>query len=206
MSNGELFDGTKYEVYVEPTEFLCYSCEETITDDDPYFDSRQYTDRGELCYGCYEYDLNYASTAVWVRPDDEVVKYYVGDHVIMNEWGDTEFYEGDPILSRGYHSTDGWRGYNETRVEGWEEIKSLTGWTTGDWGDFVGERKRPFNEWSQELCGGKLDPPCEVIITFDPTSNVFSTAVGVWVPEGAHDTFMGWLGEDRAEQLDRALT
>jgi hypothetical protein len=208
MSNGELFDGAKYEVYVEPTEFDCFSCKETFTDDDPYFEDRRWVDNnqgcGELCFGCYEYDLQHASHATWIH-DGEVKRFYIGDHVIMDEYGEEEFYRGEPEFSRVYHSTSGWRGYFETTVAGHVEVPGLTGWTTGDWGDATGNRKATFNDWAEALAKGEIESPVPVIIISDPTSNIFSIAIGVWVAEDDLETFTAWQGDDRAEQLSEAL-
>jgi hypothetical protein len=140
---------------------------------------------------------------VWslIEPDSEPVKYLVTDSFALqyDDWS----VEVDGFLSRSYHSTDGWRGYHETKIEGFIELKDLTGWTTG-YTDSSVSRKEFLNNWVQALFEGRLNPPCEVGICFDPTSNVFSTAVGIWTKEDDADTFKEWLGGDY-DTLSNAL-
>lgn len=191
-----------YDLAVEiPTP--CASCEEDMYESD---DDVQWSNVLEdmVCYSCYENDLSYVSVITFYGPEplgryEDRHKIYVGDITIMDQYGD----EPDVNVTRTYHRTDGWRGYQETRIEGWSEVTS--GWTTGNWGDYTGQRKATFNEWAEALHDGEILPPCEVAIIADPTSNVFSTAIGVWVRDEDMDTFMEWLGEGMLEDLEEAL-
>lgn len=156
------------------------------------------------CWGCYEMDMTYASRIVIIEPYpldryEDRMTVTVGDLFIEDMWGE----EPDIDVTRTYHRTDGWRGYNETRIAGWSEVTS--GWTTGNWGDYIGQRKATFNEWAQALSEGEIVPPVRVAIIADPTSNVFSTAIGVWVKDEDVDTFTDWLGEGMLEDLEEAL-
>lgn len=180
------------------SEIKCTECEEAI---DPDNDDCQWSNVKEdwVCYGCYESDLSYVSTVTYIRPGDDPFKVYVGDLTVMNEWGD----EVDDVR-RGYTHTDGWRGYHTTRLDGWTEI--VDGWTTGNWGDGTGARKATFNEWAEALYTGDLEAPCEIAVVADPTSNVFSTAVGVWVADENVDLFNEWLGEEQHEELYASLS
>jgi hypothetical protein len=159
----ELFDGSKYEVYLEPTEFTCISCAEVITDENHYFDDRRYIQsdkaEGDICWPCYEWSLEGASTAHVVR-DGEVTTYKVTDYFAMDQWGEEPWATDDVFFSRGWVSTDGWRGYGYTKVEDWEEVPGLSGWTTGGWGDATSNRKQTFNEWASGVVSGKLRYPC----------------------------------------------
>lgn len=154
-----------------------------------------------VCWGCYESAQQYPSV-VTIIEGGEVKKIYVGDLDIHDEYG-------DPIdskklnIKREYISTDAWRGYENTTIEGWEDV--LDGWTTGSWGDSVALRKADFNNWAEALITQEIYPPCAVAIVTDPTSNVFSTAVTVYVKKDNVQTFRSWLADDY-EDLHHSLT
>ena len=179
----------------------CIECEEEIEVDEygePEWDV-QYWEDGIQCLRCYQ--CEYPSTVYHYVPGVEVSHetakipmFYVYDHGFMDQWGDTEPYGVDLGLSRTYHCSSGWRGHNETRPTGdWHEVKA--GWTTGDWGDWTANSKRDANQWMEDLITGEADCPVEVVIAFDPTSNVFSTAVGIWVRDEDAETFIEYIGE-----------
>ena len=172
-----------------PETHECGNCKETIN---PEVDDCQWSPIAEewFCWGCYESDTSDASTVTVVVGDGEPQKFYVADNFVFNQYGD------EPMgfkLSRTYTSTDVWRGYYTTTIEGW--VDALNGWTTSAWGDSVGERKSVFNDWMEDIISGDKFPPCQVAFVCDPTSNVFSTAITVLVPADAVDTFRDWLGE-----------
>lgn len=178
-----------------------YKCPECETEINPDVDDCRWSPIAEeyFCWGCYESDVQYASTVVIVE-DNNVRKYMVADNFIEDEYGD----EPRGIeFTRTYHSTDGWRGYHATSIDGWTDV--LDGWTTGAWGDAVGNRKANFNSWAEDIIGLNVYPPCPVAIVSDPTSNVFSIAITVLVPENSVDLFRDWLGED-ADYLNNALS
>lgn len=179
----------------------CPDCEQTF---DPDTDYLRWANLSEewLCEPCYDSECQYVSTVVLFGPDypdtgEGPAKVYVGDRFSMNQWGD----EPDLKVSRTYHRTDAWRGYHVTKIEGWTEV-GLEGWTTGGWGDPIADRKQTFNEWVESLADEP--PPVNVAVAADPTSNVFSTAVTVYVEDGKADEFDQWLNGDR-EALYEAL-
>lgn len=185
-----------------PETHECPECEAII---DPEDGDCQWSNIYDTyyCWSCYESDVQYAST-VTVVEEGAVEKFTVADAFVFDQYGE------EPLrlrFSRAYHSTDGWRGYHETSMSdqngAWVDV--LNGWTTGAWGDSVGERKAVFNEWAENIISGELFPPCAVAIISDPTSNVFSTAITVRVPADSVDLFRDWLGED-SEQLHNSLS
>lgn len=156
----------------------CLDCEETF---DPYNDGGDYSEPrdGWICQSCWSESFNSASTAFFVE-GGEAVKYLVTDNGVF----DAEYLEpANDVLTRAYHRTDGWRGYYETRPTGdWTEVQA--GWTTGNWGDSISDSKQAFNRWAEALIKGETDPGHPVWVIADPTSNVFSTAIGVFAPVG----------------------
>lgn len=156
-----------------------------------------------LCESCYESESQYASTVLLFGPDypatrgDGPQRIYVADRFSMNMWGD----EPELDVKRTYTSTDAWRGYYTTTIDGWVEV-GLEGWTTGGWGDPTADRKRTFNDWVESLAD--VEPPVNVAVATDPTSNVFSTAITVYVAEDDREAFDEWLNGDR-EVLRDAL-
>jgi len=161
-----------------------------------------------LCESCYENDTQYASTVFLFGPSsfgsthgDGPFRCYVTEDVSMTMWGD----EPNLDFKRTYHPTDGWRGYHVTKIDGWVEV-GLDGWTTGGWGDPTAERKQPFNNWIEEMTEEDgIVPPVDVAVALDPTSNVFSTAVTVYVEDGNREAFLEWLNGGFAE-LEEALS
>jgi hypothetical protein len=176
----------------------CAECGETI--DGPYADDARWSPVKEamVCWPCYESASQYASV-VYVIDGDGVTKVYVHDLDVHNEWGD----EIDLPATRTYVHTSAWRGYYTTTVEGFVEVE--TGWTTGGWDDPIAHRKQTFNDWAQSLIEGEIVPPVRVVLTFDPTSNVFSTGVGVLVRTDDVESFEDWIG-DTARVLHDSLT
>ncbi len=153
----------------------CAGCGESIEEDE-YRPSQN----GDDLYHdeCWFSEFDYAST-VWIIQGEEPQKVLVCSHGTYDgEY--LEDYDGALTISRAYHRTDGWRGYYETRLEGFEEVEA--GWTTGNWGDAISASKQDFNTWAQSLIEGKATLPegLTVVLAFDPTSNVFSTAAGVF--------------------------
>ena len=182
----------------------CDHCEDQIdTESDVFYGSE--TNGGTYCRGCYESDVREASTVFLTGPDypatsEGPVQVAVGQWFIEDRWLEPFT---DLTFKRAYHSTDGWRGYIETTIEGWSEI--LGGWTTDGWGDSTARRKQPFNEWAESLFTGEIVPPVNVAVITDPTSNVFSTAIGVFVPNEHVETFTNWLNGE-LDNLRYALT
>ena len=152
-----------------------------------------------VCDSCYQNDLEAPSTVFYVKAG-EVTKNYIGDIVHINEYGD----DIDLEVTRQYVSTDAWRGYYTTTINGWETI--LEGWTTGGWDDSTSARKELFNDWCSQVVEyppSTLNYPFAIII--DATSNVFSTAITVQVPSNHVSDFREWLGEELSE-LSKSLS
>ena len=192
------------------TIFNCDGCETSIEREADVWHASEISGK-EFCDGCWTEDINAGSSAFIVGPDfasleNEPVRALIGNHFVINKYGDDwdwDSHSKNVKFRRAYHSTDAWRGYYETKIEGWTEI--VDGWTTGGWGDPTAERKLPFNKWAEALYEGKIVSPVNVAVITDPTSNVFSTAVGVHVPDDKADEFREWLNGE-LENLRYALS
>ena len=161
----------------EETVNKCCECEEIVDTEGDFGWSTVKEDY--LCWGCYESDQNHASTVQLVT-DGAVRKYYIGDHIRMDEFGD-DMYNTNVTINREYIHTDAWRGHYETTIEGWTDI--MNGWTTGGWGDPIADRKAIFNQWVERLLTGEIEYDMPIAIVSDPTSNVFSMGISVLTPE-----------------------
>lgn len=158
-----------------------------------------------VCWDCYQSLSDAPSTIIHVKDQHEVCKWLLNDFEIVDaEYGEEPFSEDASAftnnLKRVWKSTSAWRGHYETTIEGWREI--TTGWTTGNWGDSVGQRKQTFNVWAEAVTDGEIRLPVPVAIVCDPTSNVFSTAIGLWVAEDDYDTLKEFLAEGLGELHD----
>lgn len=155
-------------------ETTCEACDEVIYAKDLRFgqDGTAYHDN------CWFQEFDYASRVYIIR-EGQAQSLMVCAHGVY-EAEHLEDYQGGLKITRGYHRTDGWRGYYETRVEGWHEVEA--GWTTGGWGDPVADAKQDFNAWAEQVIENPETLPegLGLVLAFDPTSNVFSTAVGVF--------------------------
>jgi len=177
----------------------CADCEETFDLDTDYM---QWANLAEewLCESCYESESQYVSTVLLYGPNypgdsDGPDRVYVADKFSMSKYGD----EPDIDVRRDYTRTDGWRGFYTTKIDGWTEV-GLEGWTTGGWGDATADRKRTFNDWVESLADEA--PPVDVAVAADPTSNVFSTAITVYVQESDVETFDEWLNGAKGDLHD----
>lgn len=182
-------------------DLKCCNCNRYLDD---LVDDVHYVGDGPMCWGCYEATFETASN-VYMVTDGVVEHLLVTDYEAINDYGD-EVLNG-PKISRTWRSSSGWRGYNETSIEGWVEVPGLNGWTTG----FVDEtvaRKADLNTWVQRVLDGGLDEgeecPVPLAIILDPTSNVFSTAVGVWAQENDVEAVKQWMADDY-DMLSEAL-
>lgn len=166
------------ETTEDTTTVTCGDCGTEIEVDASYYSS---TTEEDYCEGCYYSAFDYASKAHLVTPGGETETYLVVSHGVY----DAEYLEEAPeLLVRSYHSSGGWRGYYETRPVGDDWVSAESGWTTGNWGDAIADSKQDFNTWAEAVMAGEIELDFPVWIIFDQTSNVFSTAVGVFVPEG----------------------
>lgn len=173
-------------------EINCSNCTGLIDEENDIFYGSELT--GETyCQICYENDRQNASQVFITGPNfpfdsEGVTSILVSEHFVEDRWGEQIF---EPKISRTWKSTSAWRGYHETLIEGWTEV--LSGWTTGGWGDSTGQRKLAFNQWAEALHEGEISPPVDIAIATDPTSNVFSTAIGVFVPTEKVEEFTLWI-------------
>jgi hypothetical protein len=179
-------------VIMNETIIKCDNCSDDINTDDDNFYGSELSSK-TFCPSCYESDRQSASQIFITGPNfqndqDEPVILYVSEDFIEDRNGE---FITEPKVSRTYKSTSAWRGYYETSIEGWSEV--LSGWTTGGWDDPTGQRKLAFNRWAESLYEGNTVPPVDVAIVTDPTSNVFSTAIGVFVPTENVDEFTQWI-------------
>lgn len=182
----------------------CNTCNTRIdTENDVWSVSE--IDEEAYCEQCRIADLRDASIVHVVGPNypitpDGPFSLYVGTAFIENQWGE----QVNPLqMERAWIRADGWRGYFETRIQKWTPV--LEGWTTGGWGDPVADRKQIFNQWQDAIYDEKIEPPVDIAFVMEPTSNVFSTSIGVWVAEDDVDTFSQWLNGE-LENLRYALT
>ena len=180
------------DTVAEVETYTCDGCETKIDREYDWYDFG--IDDKVYCDACHSDDINSASTVMFFEPDEEPVKVLVGSAFIV----DAEYYEtwnGTKIGSQ-WVSTDGWRGYNNTSIEGYVEI--LTGWTTG-WADEYTSRKNHLNEWIE-----KVLPTCPipVALTIERTSNVFSLGIAISVPEGREEEFTKkWLSKEEFQAV-----
>jgi len=168
----------------------CCNCESEIDENGDY--GWSHVKNAYLCIDCRQSDEESVST-VFILDDTSIKKYFIGNHVRINEHGD----EIGPLYSidRTWVNTGGYRGHHETTIDGWSSV--LSGWTTGAWGDPTSDRKTTFNEWAENLMSGKIKPPVPIAIVVDPTSNLFSTGISVLTEHA--DIVNNWLGVFRKD-------
>ena len=169
----------------------CATCVTKINTDDDIFYGSEINGK-EYCLDCYIADRQEASTVYLTGPDyltdDGPFTVFVSEAFIEDKYREPI---SEPVFKRVYKSNDAWRGYYETSIEGWVEV--LEGWTTGTWDDAVSQRKYGFNQWAEALFTGEIVPPVNVAVATDPTSNVFSTAITVYVPSDQVEKFTLWI-------------
>jgi hypothetical protein len=153
-----------------------------------------------VCPGCIQSEWEHSSSVVrFLGEEEEVVKF--GDILArlmpyyeeeLPDWFTTHF------GTRTYHRTDAWRGFYETPVTGLDKFSD--GWVTG----------MPDDSVSHKIIAGELcqylkvngGPDFPVYWLFEPTSNVFSTASEIRVPEGRLNAFRKWLKENGFDPHD----
>ncbi len=181
----------------ETIENKCCECNEQVDVEGDYGWSNVKEDY--LCLRCRENDESSVST-VHIADAGIIKKYYIGNHVRMTEFGD-DLYGVDLKIDREWVSSDAWRGHFNTTIKGWTEV--LNGWTTGAWDDPIAQRKFAFNEWAGQILKGEIIPPVSIAIITDPTSNVFSTGIGVLTSDP--EAFKEWLGTE-FDDLHKSLS
>jgi hypothetical protein len=135
-----------------------------------------------LCYSCYEQDTMYPSTLVrYLGGERERVIF--GDHTAYGEEGESpDWFTGmlpADWEGRTYKRTDAWRGYYDTKFPGTAMIEN--GWVTGDYDDVPW--KRDIHTFGEALERGDIVTDFPLFMLFEPTSNVFSTAIEIFVNE-----------------------
>ena len=135
------------------------------------------------CYPCYEDVMSDASRA-WVVSNNQVTELYVTDYGTLDQHNDP-YYELD--ITRKHTSVSEWRGYETSYVEneGYVEISH----EVLLWGE-DNNRARIIEELLKEPEEVFTQEP--IVVTFDPTSNVFAQHVHLY----AHE-----VDKDRVKEL-----
>jgi hypothetical protein len=170
---------------------MCCDCKEEISESDDTYTSHTMEDI--LCYSCWASDSETAATVHLVK-QGKVDRFYVGKHLRMTEHGDEIGWNRQHKnlqFTNKWVKTSEWRGYSETKIVGWSLVAE--GWTTGGWDDEVARKKQVFNQWVNDILKGELTPPTSVAIITEPTSNVFSAAASIFVPEQEVKEFHKWM-------------
>ena len=130
----------------------------------------------EFCWGCFESDIEHASTITYLVNGEKVRSVKVASNWIV----DGEYYEDlSPAeyagITHSYTRTDAWRGHwNTTLGEEW--FVAADGLFL--WGEQT-EIVTLGGELQEMHKDGTL--PFEVALVADPTSNVFAAGCSVWV-------------------------
>ena len=195
----------QYDKPEDKEETKCCECNDLVDTEVEYYWSEVKGDY--LCLSCYEGDSSHCST-VQIIGSESIDKFYIGDHIRMTEYGDPIDWvtDGNLKFDRKWVSSGGYRGHNETTIEGWDTV--VEGWTTGGWDDPIARSKQVFNQWAEALLSEDLVPPTLVAIVSDPTSNVFSMGISVLVPSESKEAFITWLNEQEVtlEDLESSLS
>jgi hypothetical protein len=157
----------------------------------------------DFCYPCVQSDREHCSTIVRIEaPDGDKHVMRFGDIEAFNpEHGEIdEWFNEIGFTKRNYVHTDGWRGYHDTRFEGLVEVE--TGWVTGDWSDVPW--KKDIHHFMEALEAGEIEPPVDLFMLFEPTSNVFSTACALLARKGEEEPLKEWIASLEYD-LERAL-
>ncbi len=185
---------------------VCDSCGEKIVYDD--YSCSHYLEDKVICSACHESDMESASTIVKYSDGDKEV-YRIGMYSAYSDCD--ELYSDDEIFDffeyQEYHSTDGWRGYYDLPYNK-EKLTCITsGWVTG-WADESHEYKNKAIDLNEILDKHSEDLPFTLYWVFSRTSNVFSTASEILVPDEDVPAFKTWLSEVaglKEEEIERAF-
>lgn len=164
----------------------CKGCEEKIDRDG---DGGRYSeiDQAEYCWGCFESDMEHASTITYLTNGEDAVTVKVGKAWIV----DGEYYEDLPAKEREqikhwYTRTDGWRGHwNTTLGDDWVEVQD---------GLYLWGEKTNIVTLGGELQDMHKDGslPFKVALVADLTSNVFAAGCSIYVLKAQIDTWHAW--------------
>jgi hypothetical protein len=129
-------------------------------------------------------------------------KLLLGDHAIVDlEYGDYGLPEwAAQFLPDGWQGTvwvnsGGYRGYGNSISQFKGIAKLADGWSTG-WVDSTVSRKHIVNDLLGELESGELVLPAPIYVLLEHTSNIFSTAIDIFVAESDLPLISEWLGEN----------
>jgi hypothetical protein len=95
-------------------------------------------------------------------------------------------------MSRKWVSLNGWRGFYQHDIAGFESVKDIEGWTTFMPDEFH-QHKVTVNNFLKQFGDGEITPPVRAAVAVSETTNVFSSSVDVFVEEGHGDEFIEWL-------------
>lgn len=144
-----------------------------------------------ICEGCIELEHERPSTLIKWNGKKEVIHW--GDYMAWTEDGDDPpawFWELLGKNRREWHSTDSWRGYYETKLNGL--VSLVEGWVTDFPDETTADKARAGN--LLVMLNNDRDPlPGELFWLFEPTSNVFSIASEILVKEEDRKAIVGWL-------------
>jgi len=181
---------------MENNVIKCACCSAEINTDT---DCEYITKSGEsYCESCEQSAWDYPCQVISVQ-NGESKKYYW-----CAEFGyrDAEYFEEadiDAVPNFKYVRTDAWRGYWDVEIgAGYTNLAS--GWSTGYYEDVPWKHK--FNDLVDDVLSGELICPYEIIFSFAPTSNVFSTSSDVIVRESEIDYITEWLCNEVGISVD----
>lgn len=172
----------------------CEGCREKFDAVD-FENTSQYANllEGYICEGCVESDYERPSTLVKWNGEKEVIHW--GEFMAWTDGGDDPprwFWELLGKHRREWHSTDGWRGYYETKLD--RLVSLADGWVTG-FPDETTQQKVKAGQLFNLLNDEHEPLPGELFWLFESTSNVFSTASEILVRESTKEAIIEWLKE-----------
>lgn len=179
------------------TKIKCPICKEKFDPDQEGYYANIL--ESEICQGCLECEEEHSSTIVKFE-NGEKEKVVYNEYFAQDDNSEIPEWFSNIFDKREYVSTDGWRGYYETK---WKNhfVKLADGWVTG----FPDETKTEKSALSlNDLLESGECPPVALYWVFEPTSNVFSTASEVFVEESDKKEAIKWLKQNgiNPEQLE----
>jgi hypothetical protein len=168
----------------------CQSCEEFYHIDDLYTANGISREAQLICETCYCED---DPACTYITPNSEETAY-IGSYSRYTDgvWNDPSY---DAIEEHAdsirWKSTDAWRGYYYgDEPNGYSSI--IEGWTSGGWGGGTDEVNRFHEMWEKDR---ERFAGLRVFVACYRTSNVFSTAVDVYVHYEDEDALREIIGE-----------
>ena len=171
-------------------------CDEMLNDSTDQFWSE--ITGGSHCIGCYESDMEGASTLLHIDGSGNQIKAIIGDLFIVGQYDMEEpewmsdLHDGE-WKGRVYTRTDSWHGHYDTEQSFDKCTVLTTGWTTG-WADDTTYRKLDFNQFIEDLQSGEISAPHSIYILVEPLGN-FSVSVSLLVLTEHSETMTTWLDE-----------